>query len=354
MVGVVLIAIPAEASRIKDLCEIQGAQVNAIRGVGLVIGLNGTGDQAGDAVRRQERLLKKEDIDITSPKDLESQNVAVVMVDAIYPPFAKQGTRLDVRVSTLYDAESLQGGVLLPTYLEGEDGEIYAVAQGGVSVGGFLFRTNGTGVAVNHVTVGLVENGGIIEREIPSNIIDGDRMTFLLKRPDFRTAGNISDAIDDAFGTGTSRALNPGSVLVRIPEKHQEDYVTFVADVQDIDVEYDMPASIIINERTGTLVIGGDIIIKPCQVAHGELSIRVSRTPYVSQPGPLSGGRTVAGAQTSMAVTQQEAYLAPVDGTSAQDVADALNDLRVTPRDMIAIFQAIQRAGAMDATIEPM
>ena len=345
----------ASAVRLKDICDVQGARGNPLRGMGLVVGLAATGDQSQEAVRAQERMLDRLDIEIESRRDLVSDNTAVVVVTAMFPSFAKEGTRIDVQVSSLYDAESLEGGILLQTNLEGIDGRTYAVAQGPISVGGFNVSSGGAQATKNHTTVGRIPMGAYIEREIPSTITDGEHMTFLLKKPDFSSANNIRNAINKHLGGTYSSALGAGSILVRIPPLSADSgLVAFIAELQELDVDIELPARVVINERTGTIVVGHDVMIHPCQVAHGSLSITIATTPVASQPPPFSGGETVAGTVTDLTVTMPEARLAPVQGTSAADVADALNRLKVTPRDMIAIFQALREAGALEADIEIM
>ena len=221
----------ADASRIEELCEIQGARGNHLTGIGIMVGLAGTGDKAADAIRRQERLLERMDVDIARAGDLTSDNIAVVTVDALFPPFAKEGTRIDVRVNSLYDAESLEGGTLLETFLYGADGEVYAVAQGAVSVGGFNADAGGASVRLNHVTVGRIPMGAFIEREIPSTVLDGSKFTLLLKRPHFRNANTIREAIESTMGDGTASTLTPGAITIAIPEAQQNDWVAFVADL---------------------------------------------------------------------------------------------------------------------------
>lgn len=345
----------AFAARLKDLCEIQGARSNPLRGIGIIVGLAGTGDSTPAAIRAQQRMLERMDIDIQSTGELKSDNVAVVMVTADFPAYAKEGTQIDVQVSSLYDCESLEGGVLLNTQLQGDDGRVYAVAQGAVSVGGFNVQAGGgTSVQQNHVTVGRIPKGAYVEREIPSTITDGERITLSLKRPDFNTANNIQEAINAKFGVNSAFALGAGSINVVIPEAEQASLVTFIANLHDLDVKADVPAKVVINERTGTIVIGGEVMIKPCQVAHGNLSIEIATTPVISQPAPFSDGATVVDQVSDVKVTTETAYFMPVEGTSAADVAEALNKLKVTPRDMIAIFQALNEAGALDAELEIM
>lgn len=351
----------AQGARIKDLCEVQGARGNPLKGVGLVVGLAGTGDKNIDALRRQWHLLERLNVEVEKLKDLVSGNTAVVLVDATLPAFAKEGTRIDVRVSSIGSCQSLEGGTLTETFLYGPgpaDSIVYAIAQGPISVGGFNAEAGGGGSAAsvrkNHVTTGRIPMGAYVEREVPSTITDGERITLLLKRADFSTAENIRQAVDEKYGDGIASALSASTITVRIPETRNEGLIAFIAELEDIAVDADLPARVVINERTGTLVVGGDVMIKPCQVAHGNLSIEIARTPEVSQPAPLSRGVTTVTAQTDLVATEDTGYLMPVEGTSAADVAAALNNLRVTPRDMIAIFQALREAGALDADLEIM
>ncbi|MBN2307532.1 MAG: flagellar basal body P-ring protein FlgI [Candidatus Hydrogenedentes bacterium] len=350
------LAQPAHALRIKDLCEVQGARGNTLTGIGLVVGLAGTGDKTNDSIRRQERMLDRLDIEIEGIRELSSANVAVVAVTATVPAFAKEGTRIDVHVSSIYDCESLEGGTLMETLLAGIDKRFYAVAQGPVSVGGFNAEGGGgTGVRKNHVTAGGIPMGAYIEREIPSTITDGERITLLLKRPEFILADRIRQAVDLHCGTDAATALGAGTVNIRIPPERRHDLVAFIAGLQELEVETDQPnACVVVNERTGTIVVGGDVMIKPCQVAHGNLTIQIATTPVVSQPSPFGLGETVQSEVVDVGVTEEEAFLMPVQGTSAADVAATLNKLKVTPRDMIAIFQALRRAGALEADLDIM
>jgi len=351
----VLLSSVASAARIKELCEVQGARGNTLKGVGLVVGLAGTGDKASAAVRAQERMLGRMDIDVATLAELTAQNCAVVIVDAVIPAFAKEGTRIDVRVNSLYDCTSLEGGTLLDTHLLGQDSQVYAVAQGPISVGGFNADAGGgTSVRKNHVTVGRIPMGAYVEREVPSTITDGERIMLLLKRPDFATAANIEDVINTRIGPETAAALGAGTISVVIPGDAQGNLVSFIAGLQEMDVEREIPARVVINERTGTLVVGGQVVVRPCQVAHGSLTIRIEATPMVSQPLYFSQGETVTTTEYDTGAEEEIGYLMPVEGTSAADVAEALNKLKVTPRDMISIFQALREAGALDADLEIM
>ena len=355
LTALVMLASTASATRIRDLCEIQGARGNALKGIGIVVGLAGTGDKAADAMRAQEELLRRMGIEIDGRNDLSSKNVAIAIITAVIPPFAKEGTRIDVQVASLYDAQSLEGGTLLETMLMGVDNEVYALAQGPVSVGGFNASSGGgASVSKNHVTAGRIPMGAFVEREVPSTITDGERIMLLLKRPDFGTAENLQAEINSFYGPGTASALGAGTIGVVIPEERRPNLVSFIAEVQNLDVSPEIRSRIVINERTGTLVVGGEVIIRPCHVAHGGLTFSVSSTPQVSQPAPFSQGETVQEDETTVAVEEPVAYLMPLAGVSAAEVADGLNKLRVTPRDMITIFQALREAGVMDADLEIM
>lgn len=347
----------ANATRIKDLCEIQGARGNMLVGTGIVVGLAGTGDKNPAAILAQQRALERLGVSVDNTKDLKTDNCAIVTVTAELPAFAKEGTRIDVTVTSIYNCKSLEGGMLLETYLHGPGGgeTVYALAQGPVSIGGFnAGGGGGGGVRQNHTTAGRIPMGAYVENEVPSTITDGERIVLLLKRPDFATADNIQQTLNDKIEPGSASALGAGTVHVVIPETWRRDLVSFIAFLQDVDVESDIGSRVVINERTGTIVVGDKVMIKPCQVAHGNLTIKITTTPLVSQPQPLSQGQTVATRATELNVAQEDAYLMPVQGTSAGEVAEALNRLKVTPRDMISIFQALRSAGALEADIEVM
>lgn len=358
----VLCLIPqAHAIRIKDLCEIQGARGNPITGVGIVTGLAGTGDKTPDAMRAQEQMLRRFGIEIDSRRDLASKNVAIVTVTTIIPAFAKEGTRLDANIQSIYDAKSLEGGTLMETFLMGSDEQVYAVAQGAISVGGFNADAGGgTSVRNNHVTAGHIPMGAFVEREIPSTITDGERINLLLTRPDFGTARNIQKALNKSIGPNTSKALGAGTINVVVPEQYRADLVGFIADLQEIQVKSELRARVMFNEKTGTIVVGGDVRISPCHVAHGGLTIKVSSQPVVSQPLPFSEGLTVEAVETDIEVIEEDAALMPIlinknlNDVSAADVAEALNRLKVTPRDMISIFEVLRQAGVLEAELVSM
>ncbi len=353
LAALALLAPAAHAARIKELCEVQGARGNALMGIGIVVGLAGTGDSVPEAVRAQQRMLQRLDIDVTSLGNLNSDNVAVVIVTATFPPFGRSGTRIDVQASSLYNCESLEGGILLNTQLSGDDGRVYAVAQGAISTGGFNAGGGGASVTRNHVTVGRVPMGAYLEREIPSTITDGERVTLLLKKPDFINASLIEQALNTYLGTPAASAFGAGSINVKVPAARQADLVQFIADIQDLDVQTPQPTRVVINERTGTIVVGGTVEVKPCQVAHGNITITVATSP-VFPLAPLIGQEERQGEITDLEVIEQPAYLLPVSGTTASEVALALNKLKVTPRDLIAIFQALRESGALEADLEIM
>lgn len=346
---------PAQAARLKDLCKVQGADDNTLYGVGLIVGLTGTGDKSDQAVVAQQRLLERLNVEVASLGQLKAGNAAIVTVSAQLPPFAKQGTKIDVLVNSLADAKSLEGGTLLPTLLYGLNDEVYAVAEGAVSIGGFNAGASGSSVRKNHVTAGRIPQGGSVEREVPATITDGERINLLLHQPDFETANNIVEAINRLAGPGCASALGAGTINVKVPAAQAGNLVSFIAKIQELNIKAGYPARVVINERTGTLVVGGEVMIKPCQVAHGNLSIAVGTKEKVSQPSPFSEtGQTVKTKESEITAAEDIAYLMPVSGTSAGEVADALNKLKVTPRDMIAIFQALREAGALEASLEIM
>jgi flagellar P-ring protein precursor FlgI len=276
------------------------------------------------------------------------------MVTAELPPFDKEGSRIDVLVNSLFDAKSLEGGTLLETLLEGIDGQIYAVAQGPLSVGGFNVGAGGAGIQKNHTAVGRIPDGAIVEREVPSLITDGRSINLLPRHRDFVTASRIAAAINDGLAHDMAVALNAGMINVRIPDEWMDDPVGFIAAVQEIKVMPDRPAKVLINERTGTVVIGGDITLSPVAIAHGNLTIEISTEPEVWQPLPRSRGRTVATETVTPEAVEDAARLIPVEGADVKEIAEALNRLQVTPRDLISIFQALKEAGALHARLEIM
>ncbi len=359
-IGIILVVIATLAARaesqprVKDITDIQGARPNFLRGYGLVVGLNGTGDGAGAALRAQQMLLRRMSIEMQEARELSSDNVAVVMVTTELPAFAKEGTRIDVTVNSLFDAKSLEGGTLIETLMEGMDGQVYAVAQGPVSIGGFNVGGAGAGIQKNHPTVGRIPDGAMVESEVPSLITDGKHINLLPRQRDFVTASRLAIAVNDGLGENIAVALNAGMISVRIPEEWLDDPVGFIAAVQEIQVTPDRPAKVLINERTGTVVIGGEITLSPVAIAHGNLTIQISTFKEESQQVSPTGVATRVSEAAAAVVTEETARLIPVDGADVSKIAEALNKLQVTPRDLISIFQALKEAGALHAKLEIM
>jgi flagellar P-ring protein FlgI len=345
----------AAGVRVKDISLLAGARDNQLVGYGLVAGLAGNGDKNPTyTIQTMANVLQRFGVSIPS-STIQSKNVAVVMVTADIPAFVKPGERLDVAVSSMGDAETLQGGMLLQTPLLGGDGKVYAVAQGAVSIGGFTAGTEGAGGATvqkNHPTVGQIIGGALVEREIPATVVHDNTIDLLLREPDFTSASRVAAAINERF-LQSAQALDATSVRVRIPEVFQSSTVDFVAQVQAVEVSPDVPARIIINERTGTIVASSRIHISSCAVSHGNLTITIASSLDVSQPNALSQtGETVVTPRTDTKVTEGKASMVPLpEMPTVEKVAAALNSLGVTPRDMMAIFQAMKQAGALQAEL---
>jgi flagellar P-ring protein precursor FlgI len=347
----------AKAVRIKDIADIKGVRQNQLVGYGLVVGLEGTGD-SDDAlftIQSLASLLEKMGVTV-QPKDIDDvENVAAVMVTADLPPFAGLGSRIDVLVSSIGDAETLQGGTLLFTPLKGADGSVYAVAQGPVSTGGFAVSGNsGDQVQKNFPTVGRVVGGGLVEKEIHSNFNQKKSLTLALHDPDFTTASRVAQAINRAFYSQLAQTENAGSIRVSVPENYQGDTVQFVTLVESLGVTPDMVSKVVVNERTGTVIMGENVRIATIAIAHGNLSIQINESQNVSQPLPFSrGGQTVVTPESDIVVQEGKNPIFLVEsGVSIGELVKALNALGVSPRDLIAIFQALKAAGALQAELE--
>ncbi|MGD9330953.1 MAG: flagellar basal body P-ring protein FlgI [Desulfobacterales bacterium] len=349
-------AATAQAARIKDIANIRGVRQNQLVGYGLVVGLDGSGDSNKSifTVQSLASLLEKMGVTI-DPDDLKVKNVAAVMITANLPPFARTGSRIDVLVSSIGDAKNLQGGTLLLTPLKGADGKVYAVAQGPVSTGGFSFgKGTGTGVQKNFPTAGRIVGGALIEREIAHNFNRQDLLTLALHAPDFTTATRVAQAINAAFGDAMASAPDAGTINVRVPDLYRGRSVALVALIENLGVTPDMISKVVINERTGTVIMGENVRIATIAIAHGNLSIQVNKRDNVSQPLPFSrGGQTVVTTDRDMIVEEGRNPLFLVEsGVSIGEVVRALNALGVSPRDLIAIFQALKAAGALQAELE--
>jgi flagellar P-ring protein precursor FlgI len=342
----------AAGVRLRDLVMVAGARDNQLVGYGLVAGLAGEGDK-DPAYTKQTvaNMLLRFGINLPAAT-LSAKNVAVVMVTADIPAFVKPGARIDVNVASMGDAKTLQGGVLLQTPLLGADNKVYAVAQGAVSIGGFSAGGGGATVTKNHPTTALIVNGALVEREIPSSVVHDKTVELLLREPSFTVASRMAAAINNVF-TNSAHAQDTTSVQVHIPEAAAGAPVDFLASLEEIEIVPDTPARIIINERTGTIVATSSIQISSCAVSHGNITINVASTLNVSQPAPFSSkGRTVVTPSTTTDVIEQKSALIPLaESATVERVAASLNALGVTPRDMMAIFEAMKQAGALQAEL---
>ncbi len=356
----VVCAMPSHAqSRIKDIVEFEGVRDNMLVGYGLVVGLNGTGDGLNSAIFTRESLIGMlQRLGVNADDNaLDSNNVAAVMVTATLPPFSRQGTRIDVNASALGDASSLLGGTLLVTPLVGADGEIYAVAQGTLAVGGFSAQGAAETVIKGVPTSARIANGGIVEREINFRMEDMGSVTISLRNPDFTTARRVSRAINAFVGLETTRVLDPGTVEMEIPETYNGRVVEMITDIEQLRVEPDQTARVVIDEQSGVIVMGENVRINKVAIAQGSLTIRITETPQVSQPVPFSNtGTTQTVDRTNTEVDEggDQRLTVLETGVSLQEVVNGLNALGIGPRDMITILQAIKYAGALQADIEVM
>jgi flagellar P-ring protein precursor FlgI len=349
---------PAHGVRIKDIADIKGVRSNQLVGYGLIVGLNGTGDSdnATFTIQSMASMLEKMGVTVL-PKDIQVDNVAAVMVTADLPAFARAGSRIDVLVSSIGDAENLQGGTLLFTPLKAANGQVYAVAQGPISTGGFqVGSASGSGVQKNFPTVGRVVNGALIEKEIQSNFNDKKSLTLTLHHPDFTTASRVAQAINIAFYEPIARTHDSGTIEVKVPEKYRGNTVPMVTMIEKLGVTPDLVSKVVINERTGTVIMGENVRISTIAIAHGNLSIEIKEDQNVSQPLPFSrGGQTVVTPESEVQVQEGNNPIFVVEsGVSIGEVVKALNALGVSPRDLIAIFQALKAAGALQAELEIM
>lgn len=354
VIFILLHCMPASGARIKDLADIKGVRNNQLVGYGLVMGLDGTGDGKKSRFTIQSMISMLEKMGVTvDPGEIAVKNVAAVMVTADLPPFGKAGSRIDALVSSIGDAENLQGGTLLFTPLKAANGDVYAVAQGPVNTGGFSAGGSGGSVVKNFPTVGRILGGATIEREIPNTFNQKRLLTLNLHDPDFTTVTRVAKAINSAFYGTIARTPDAGTVEVNVPDAYIGNMVGLVAMVENISVTPDVIAKVVINERTGTVVMGEKVRLSTIAIAHGNLSVIIKESADVSQPGPFANGRTVVTPQTDIAVQEESNQLMVLDtGVSIGEVVKALNALGVSPRDLIAIFQAIKAAGALQAELE--
>ncbi len=376
VLGVVLFLMPSSAmsARIKDVVSIQGVRPNQLFGYGLVIGLNGSGDKSGTEFTLQglANMLEHTGIRVNA-SDMKVKNVAAVIVSATLPAFARIGKKIDITISSIGDAKSLVGGTLLLTPLKGIDNKVYALAQGPLSVGGYMVGgAAGGGVQKNHPTVGRISGGATVEREIPLTLSSRESLVMILNEPDFNTASAIARVINANYGEGSTTAIDSGTLQFKVPVAFRHRVVDLIAQMGTLEVATDGTAKIVVNERTGTVVIGENVRISNVAVAHGNLSIQIKETQSVSQPAPFapsgkgapatqmangvvvsSGGSTVVAPESDVNVTEEDKKLLMVRGGSTIDeLVKALNAIGITPRDLITVLQAMKAAGALQAELE--
>jgi flagellar P-ring protein FlgI len=348
----------ASAARIKELAAIEGVRSNQLTGFGLVVGLDGTGDQTTQMPYTAQGLKNYMDqlgltLTTASQAQLQMKNVASVLVTAQLPAFARPGQMLDINVSSLGNAKSLKGGTLIVTPLKGADGEVYALAQGNLIVAGAGAAAGGSKVQVNHLSAGRIPDGAQVERSVPTDLQQGPTVNLSLNASDFQTARKVAQAVNARFGNGVANALDGRTVQVTAPTNPNA-RVSFIAEMEELNVESSIAAAkVIINARTGSIVMNQAVSLGPCAIAHGNLSISISSTPVISQPNALSGGQTVVGEQASIDIKQAAGKLIQLPAaTQLTDVVKALNSLGATPQDLLAILQAIKSAGALNAELE--
>ncbi|MBO0344980.1 flagellar basal body P-ring protein FlgI [Roseibium limicola] len=344
------------ASRIKDIADFEGIRENQLIGYGLVVGLNGTGDSLRNTPFTQQSLqamLERLGVN-TRDVDLNTNTVAAVMVTANLPPFATQGTRIDVNVSALGNAASLQGGTLLVTPLVGADGEVYSIAQGSVAVAGFSAQADAASVVRGVPTSGRIANGGLVEREVEFKLASLTTLRLALRNPDLTTSRRIALSINELIGMPTAEPLDPGTVRIDLPREYNGNIVDLLTDIEQLIVEPDLPAKVVIDENSGIIVMGQDVKVSTVAVAQGNLTVTIAETPQVSQPLPFANGQTQVLPRSDLMINDDaDAKLAIVpQSVTLKQLVDGLNALGIGPRDMISILQAIKASGALQAEIE--
>jgi flagellar P-ring protein precursor FlgI len=351
--AVLLMSVPAHAARLKDLADVEGVRGNQLFGFGVVVGLNGTGDGNGAqfTTKSVSNMLEKLGVRL-DPKDIKVKNIAAVMVTAELPAFVRPGTRIDVTLSSLGDAKSLQGGNLIFTTLKGADGNVYAVAQGAISVGGFAVEGGGDSAQKNHPTVGLIAQGATVERALAYDLFQSKRVRIVLRSPDFTTVTRVVAGINHMLGRPLAGALDAASVEVPLVGDLERDPIGLVARLEMVEIEQDMGARVVVNERTGTIIMGESVSISRVALAHGNLNISIRSETQVSQPNALAEGQTQTVTNTDVNVAEEDRRLGIIGGSvTLGEVVSALNALGATPRDLISIFQALKRAGALQAEL---
>ena len=348
---------PAHAAvRIKEVAAVQGVRSNQLLGYGLVVGLDGTGDQATQTpftTQSLNALLQQMGVTLPAGVTMQPKNVAAVLVTAQLPAFAQPGQAIDVNVSSLGNSKSLRGGMLIATPLKGADGQVYALAQGNLIVGGAGASAGGSKVQINHLSAGRIPEGASVERSVPTPLLEGDSLQLGVSANDYATANAVARAINNAKGEGTAAALDGRSVRVKMPAAAQ-DRMAFLADIENLPLMLAKPAArVVLNARTGSVILNDAVTLSACAVAHGSLSVTISTSPVVSQPNPLSQGTTVQGEKSDISISQQGGALITLPaGVSLAEVVKALNTLGATPMDLLAILQAMKSAGALHAELE--
>src|SRR5512133_295837 len=349
----------AQASRIKEVAAVEGVRSNQLTGFGLVVGLDGTGDQTTQMPYTAQGLTNYlQQLGITLPEaavsKLQLKNVAAVLVTAALPAFARPGQAIDVNVSSMGNAKSLKGGTLITTPLKGADGEVYALAQGSLVVAGAGAAAGGSKVQINHLSAGRIPGGAQVERVVPTPLLEGASITLGLQASDFQTARTVAEAIHRRFGANAARALDGRTIDVTAPTDSNA-RVAFIAEMEELQLESTVPsAKVVINSRTGSIVMNQAVTLGECAIAHGNLSVSITTTPVISQPNPLStGGKTVVAEKSNIQIRQEPGMLIQLPkSTQLSDVVRALNALGATPQDLLAILQAIKAAGALNAELE--
>lgn len=359
LLGSLFVAEVAYASRIKEVAAVEGVRSNQLTGFGLVVGLDGTGDQTTQMPYTSQGINNYlQQLGITLPaasvSQLQLKNVAAVLVTAQLPAFARPGQAIDVNVSSMGNSKSLKGGMLITTPLKGADGEVYALAQGNLIVAGAGAAAGGSKVQINHLSAGRIPGGAQVERVVPTPLLEGTSINLGLEASDFQTARRVAQAINKRFGEGSARALDGRTIRVNAPTE-SDARVSFIAEMEELPLESSVPsAKVVINSRTGSIVLNGAVTLGACAIAHGNLSVSITTTPTVSQPNALStGGQTVVTEKSNIQIRQEPGILIQLPvATQLSEVVRALNALGATPQDLLAILQAIKAAGALNAELE--
>jgi len=351
---ILLLTASIYSQRIKDISHLKGATSVQLMGYGLVVGLAGTGDSYRSSFTTQSVTSMLKQFGITVPQtNLRTRNVAAVMVTATVTNYLKPGSKYDINISALGDATSLLGGTLLMTPMLGIDRQVYGFSQGAISVGGYDFNTaSGSRLVKNHALTGRIPNGGILEFDLGNPTINQTTFEIILSEPDFTTAFNIATEINNKFGENTASAKDATEIIINVPADRQSNFISFLSELETIEVTKDVSAKVVLNERTGTVVAGNTIKIAPVTITHGNLNITIKSYPIISQPNPFTDGSTVVFNNLVPSVEQEDNNVYAIEGASnVQEVAAALNSLKVSPRDIIAIFQALKEAGALTAEL---